>query len=262
MDRQIILLTDFGLKDPYVGMMKGVISKISSRTNIIDLTHSVEPQNIRQASFILSTAFEYFSHGSIFVVVVDPGVGSERKPIAIETEHYVFIGPDNGVLTYALDKQRLFIDAVDLNNKDLHLKKKSHTFQGRDVFAPAAAYIANNIPLRNLGSKLDTNDLIRIPELKFEEIKKKIIGEIVHFDNYGNIITSIPTLSIKERHVKSIIINGLEITELHDTFVNVKESEYVAYPGSGGYIEIAIRNGNARDTLKAKERMEVIVNFS
>lgn len=262
MDKQIILLTDFGTKDPYVGMMKGVIGKISSRTKIIDLTHAIEPQNIRQASFILRTAFEYFSHGSIFVVVVDPGVGSQRKPIAIETEHYVFIGPDNGVLTYALDKQRLFIDAVDLNNKDLHLKKKSHTFHGRDIFAPAAAYIANNIPLRNLGSTLDTNDLIRIPELRYEESKKKIIGEIVHFDNYGNIITSIPTSSVKERHVKSMNINELAITELHDTFVDVKESEYVAYPGSGGYIEIAIRNGNAKESLNAKEKMEVIVSFS
>lgn len=262
MERQIILLTDFGLKDPYVGMMKGVINKISKRTKIIDLTHSIEPQNIRQASFILSTAFEYFSHGSIFVVVVDPGVGSQRKPIAIETENYVFIGPDNGVLTYALDRQKLFVDAVDLNNKDLHLKKKSHTFHGRDIFAPSAAYIANNIPLRNLGSKLDTNELATIPKLKLEESSKFILGEIVHFDNYGNIITSIPTEKVLSRRVKLLKINSFEIKNISNTFVDVPEGEFVAYPGSAGYIEIAIRNGNAMEKLKAAEKMEVVISFS
>jgi S-adenosylmethionine hydrolase len=261
MEKQIILLTDFGLKDPYVGMMKGVIGKISKKTKVIDLTHFIEPQNIKQAAFVLSTAFEYFSHGSIFVVVVDPGVGSERKPIAIETEHYYFIGPDNGVFSYALQQQRLFVNAVDLNNKQLHLKKRSHTFHGRDIFAPSAAYIANNIPLKNLGTLMDTNDLLMLPDLKYDELKTRIKAEIVHFDNYGNIITSIPNNKLKNKRIKQVKIADTDIKGLSKTFVDVEKGELVAYPGSAGYMEIAVRNGNARNMLKATDEMEITVTF-
>ena len=261
MERQIILLTDFGTKDPYVGMMKGVITTISQNTKIIDLTHEIEAGNIKEASYILSSSYQYFAQGSIFAVVVDPGVGSSRKPIAIKTDNYFFVGPDNGIFTHTLNNIENLLEVVELNNEDLHLKKRSHTFHGRDIFAPTAAYIANNIPLHNLGSKIDKEDLIKLPDLKLEISDKIITAEIIHFDRFGNIITSIPTDTIKGKSVKEVQTGSIKTANYKRTFADVSPGELVAYPGSSGYIEIAVRNGNAYEEYKIKKTEPVKISF-
>src|SRR5664279_4495717 len=159
MSRLIVLLTDFGTTDSYVGVMKGVMLGIAPDAQFVDLTHAIEPQNIRQAAFTLLNSYRFFPAGTIFLVVVDPGVGSERKPIAVcaggsFAEGYTFVAPDNGVLSYVLHELG-DAQAVELDNPAYHLAGISYTFHGRDIFAPAVAHLAAGIALDQLGSPLD-----------------------------------------------------------------------------------------------------------
>src|SRR5690349_6122403 len=163
MNNTIAILTDFGTKDIYVGAMKGVIHRIAPQAVVIDITHHIEAQNVRQAAFSLLGSYTYFAAGTTFLVVVDPGVGSTRKPIVVRAGDYVFVAPDNGVLTYVLANFESF-EAFELTKQDLWLPETSATFHGRDVFAPVAAHIAAGIPLEHVGEPLEEIHTLPMPE--------------------------------------------------------------------------------------------------
>ncbi|MCB9451879.1 MAG: SAM-dependent chlorinase/fluorinase [Anaerolineaceae bacterium] len=266
MNPTIALLTDFGLEDVYVGVMKGVMQGICPEAHFIDLTHSINPQNVRQAAFTLLNNYRYFQPGTVFLVVVDPGVGSTRKPIAVQTEDYCFIAPDNGVLTYLLAEYDAYT-VVELSNPAYQRSGISNTFHGRDIFAPVAAHIAAGVPLSELGSAVDYVFKQPMPHLNIEG--SKITGEIAHIDRFGNIITSIgnldwidsETLLLSPRFGKlrdpmrlhtpqiSTTIHKHTVSQIRPAYSEVGRGDLLMLIGSSGYLEIAINQGNAAARL-------------
>jgi S-adenosylmethionine hydrolase len=190
MARPIVLTTDFGHSDNYVGIMKGVIRKISPFADILDLNHNINQGDIANASYNIETAYNYFPDYSVFLCVIDPGVGSERRAIAIETENHFFVSPDNGVLSFILKNENIK-SCVELNKSDYFLKEVSDTFHGRDIFAPIAAHISLKKELHELGTPINHESLIRLENTahKSEEV---IHGKIRQSDYFGNLITDIP----------------------------------------------------------------------
>jgi hypothetical protein len=241
----IALLTDFGEYSIYVGIVKAVIAKICPEVDIIDLTHSVESQNIRQASFLLANSIEYYPKGTIFCCVVDPGVGSDRKALVVQTSKYYFVCPDNGILTYYIKKNPPLI-AVNILNTKYILQERSGTFDGRDVFAPISAYIAKGENILNFGQSLDKNEIRKLNELIFiEKENGDIEAEIIWCDSFGNLITTIHKDYIKSR-VYKVQIGDIIIDKISKTYSEVPENSFLAYFGSMGYLEIGIRNSNAK----------------
>ncbi len=253
MRKNIVLMTDFGDKDNYVGLIKGVILNIAPDANILDLTHNIQAQNIKQAAFILKNSVDYFPKDTIFVAVIDPGVGSSRKAIAVKTENYYFIAPDNGLLTYVLENQQS-IEIIELANKKYHLQKVSNTFHGRDIFAPVSAHISNKVPLTDLGNKIKYQDIIKIDKPYFvQHDDNNYTGEIIYSDHFGNLITSLDAkiIGINDSNKKdwTIEINHNKIKGISNSFADVNNNQLLAYIGSSDYIEIAIRNANALKSL-------------
>ena len=204
MGRTIAILTDFGSNDNYVGVMKGVIRNLSPFADIIDLTHGVSPGDIRSAAFSLETAYNYFPKNTIFLCVVDPGVGSERRAVAVEADGRYFVAPDNGLLTgiFANSNSK---KAVNLTNTNFHLPQKSSTFHGRDIFAPVAAHLSMKVELEELGELIDVENLIQLENYTATIDGNKITGNIIHTDTYGNLITDIPAdWVIKKKRSKDL----------------------------------------------------------
>jgi S-adenosylmethionine hydrolase len=262
----IALLTDFGLADGDVGVLKGVIASIASHAQIIDITHEVAPQNIPSGAWILSTAYRYFPQGTIFVCVVDPGVGSSRNAIAIHAGDKFFVGPDNGLFSYVL-AQQTFHDAVILSNPTYHLPQVSSTFHGRDIFAPAGAHLARGVTLTELGTTIDPSKLQRIDIEPPSRQGTHIHAHIIHADRFGNLITNIP-LSLVPELSSSPIDRGSQTSELqlridfptlgagvkryYRFFAeSAEDGQPFIYPDSSGYVGIAVRNGNAASILGA-----------
>lgn len=267
MNRIIALLTDFGLKNNYVGVIKGVIKSISPDTEIIDITHSILPQNIKQAAFVLMNSFKYFPDETIFLSIVDPEIGSERLAIGTYIHRKYFLAPNNGLLSYVIKntKEKNF---YSLNKSKFHLNEVSSTFHGRDIFAPVAAYIANGRKLEEVGTKIATNEVIVIPLPQcFRDIQGIWHGEIVEIDNFGNAITS---LSIEKMNInidrKDEILSwkfesgDLKINGLSKTFSDVNIGNVLAYAGSSGFIEIGIRDGNAAEEFGLEIGQKVYAN--
>lgn len=249
----ITLLTDFGLSDPYVGSMKGVILNINPDVRIIDITHDISPQNVDEAAFVLKRVYSYFPRGTIHVVVVDPGVGSERAILAVQAESYIFLAPDNGVLKYIFDDDadaRVF----RLTNHAYFLEKVSHTFHGRDIFAPVAAHVSKGVTLERLGESF--HDYVVGNVKKPVEGKTEIIGEIIHIDKFGNGVTNIDGTLLKGRSKIMIRIKGHELDELCRAYTDVPVGEPLALVGSGGTLEISVHRGDA------KQRMGFLVGDS
>ena len=253
----IILTTDFGIDDVYVGVMKGVIYQIAPEARIIDLTHSINPQNYKQAAFLLSVSASHFPKDSIFVSVIDPGVGTARNAIAVETKDYKFISPDNGTLSYVLQKFTP-IGIYSITREKYFLNNVSATFHGRDIFAPVAAHIANGTDISELGERISPLSLITVPDPQcFLDSQNIWHGEILHIDRFGNIITSLKAdlLDINQYHFSKQELNwmfeigNIKIRYLSQTFADVNVGEFLAYVGSFGYIEIAKREGNAAKEL-------------
>ncbi len=242
----ITLTTDFGSYDPYVAAMKGVILGISPDATIVDVTHEVPQQQVREAAYVLRHSAPYFPDGTIHVVVVDPGVGSSRRPIAVRTEGAYFVAPDNGVLGYVLEREERF-DVVHLNNPAYWRQPVSKTFHGRDIFAPVAAHLASGAPFESLGEPID--DLVTLswplPEYRPDGC---IEGEIVHVDRFGNLVSNIPGDAIKGRRYLTTI-NGATVSEVHATYADVYPGALLTLIGSHGYVEIAVRDGSAVELL-------------
>jgi len=256
----ITLLTDFGTEDSYVGAMKGVILSINPDATIIDISHQIPPQDITAGAFVLSQAAPFFPKGTVHIAVVDPGVGGKRKPILIQTDRYFFVGPDNGIFSLALQNERIR-QKIHLTNKDYFLGYISSTFHGRDIFSPVGAYLSLGIDPAMLGKKIK-----QIKNLGFKKpyVKgRKITGEIIHIDRFGNLITN-----IDERLLKKVFKNRIFEVEVCDniikrfvpSYTNAKQGEPIGLIGSSGLMEIAMREKNASIELGIKRGDVVIVS--
>lgn len=262
----IALLTDFGLNDGYIGVMKGVILTICSDAHCIDITHDIAPQNVAAAAWILATAYRYFPTDTVFTCVVDPGVGSKRGAIAVHAGSWRFVGPDNGLFSY-IYKEQTVQQAVALTNAAYHLPNVSSTFHGRDIFAPASAHIARGVPLDKLGAPLDPAILQRLDIASPVRNNDSIEGHIAHIDRFGNLITNIPLTLVPDLfsnpQIHAVLpAKGTVITHVRRFFGEQTQNDTpFLYSDSSGYIGIAIRNGDAARVLRAFYGEPVIITF-
>ncbi|MBU8910274.1 MAG: SAM-dependent chlorinase/fluorinase, partial [Desulfobacterales bacterium] len=245
-NRSIVLLTDFGQQDIFAGVLKGVIASINPESKVIDLSHGVNPQDIHQASFLLAVSCLYFPKGTVFCVIVDPGVGSARKGICIETRDYSFVGPDNGVLWQAA-KENKIKKIIHLTNKAYFPGPVSNTFHGRDIFAPVAAHISKGLEdISCLGESLE-----KCVEYQFPGIERKALSlvlTVIHIDRFGNI-----TLNLEEKEYRQFIknrwfvltINDIQIKKVFSSYSQAKDGELFLIESSSSYMEIALKNSNA-----------------
>ncbi|MBE9114140.1 SAM-dependent chlorinase/fluorinase [Nodosilinea sp. LEGE 07298] len=240
----IALITDFGLQDSYVGVMKGVIATLSPTAQLIDLTHSIPPQDIYAARFTLLSAYPYLPPGTIYLVVVDPGVGTTRRAVAVQTSHGFLVGPDNGVLSGVLDSTPA-IGAVELLNPDYwRSPQPSVTFHGRDIFAPVAAHLANGVPIDRLGPAVDPQSLITLPLMRSTPTATGWQGTVQYIDRFGNAATTIPASAVASDHW-TVTVGETTLPGLR-TYGEVPPGEGLALVGSHGFVEIAVNQGSAQ----------------
>lgn len=239
----VTLTTDFGHKDAYVGIMKGVISGIAPGCQVVDLCHEVAPQDLVGGALTLWTAARMFPSGTIHTVVVDPGVGSERAAILVQSGGYFFVAPDNGVLSPTLT---CFSDwqAVRLENTSYFRDEISSTFHGRDIFSPVAAHLATGVPFEAFGEPLTSIETMTLFDAK-RLSSTKVEGRVIHFDHFGNAITNIPGEWLAGG-VVSLRVADTVFGSLDTTFADCDEGGGVAYVGSSGLLEFAVRNGSAQ----------------
>lgn len=261
----IAFLSDFGLTDNYVGVVKGVILNIAPKATIIDLTHDIWRHNIRQAAFVLLSSVGYFPKGTIFLAIVDPGVGSERNILAIQTKDYYFIGPDNGVFSM-LWKDYPIEKVFSITNRKWMLPNISSTFHGRDIMAPAIAHLAIGADIKEFGTEINPNSLIKLPEPKVRiDHNKMCHAEIISIDKFGNLISTITKKHFDECNTNTDIkntqyifeINNVKVYGLSNTYSDVSTREFVVYFGSCGYLEVAVRDGNAAMLTEARIGHEI-----
>ena len=265
----ISLITDFGIKDGNVGVMKGVIWGIAPETQISDLSHLITPQNVREAALILARSAPYFPENSIHVVVVDPGVGTSRRPMAAKIGTQYYVGPDNGTITLLLENaenEGWATEFVDLNKPEYWLSNVSYVFHGRDIFAPAAAHLAIGILLKDLGTLFD--DPVKLEFPRPEKSANGWKGEVIHIDHFGNVASNIriETLgeALKEMDKIAVRLNGVEIKGLVNTFGERAVGELIALFGSTGNLIVSVVNGSAAERLNVKvgDLFEVLVKES
>jgi len=242
----LTLTTDFGTRDWFVGTMKGVILRLNPRAVLVDLTHEIPPGDIRSGAFALAASYKFFPRGTIHIIVVDPGVGSTRRAVAVRTSNYFFVGPDNGVLSLALRGQRI-IAAHCLNNERYFLKPVSHTFHGRDVFAPVAAHLSQRGLIEHLGPSVKS--LVQLDWPKARKRNGRIEGEIVHFDHFGNATTNIQSSEAGKSQVFLVFGRRRTLCPLKSFYQASSAGKPIAVPGSSGWIEIAVNGGSAEKRL-------------
>jgi hypothetical protein len=254
----VTLTTDFGLKDPYVAEMKAVILSINPKTIIVDITHEIEKFNVRTGAYVLASASPYFPKGTIHVAVVDPGVGTRRRPILIQTKRGFYIGPDNGVLVLAAKNQGIE-HIYEIKNRKFMMPKISNTFHGRDVFAPAAAHLTKGTQPSEFGPEIRE---IVIP--KFAKVVQRdgaFFGEVLHVDDFGNVITNFREKELKAlgiRDMVSLEIKGANLKlKLCKAYAEVEAQKPLAIIGSHNFLEISINQGNAAKTFKIEVGDEV-----
>jgi S-adenosylmethionine hydrolase len=248
----ITLLTDFGTKDHYVASMKGVILKINPQCTLVDITHHVNPHDIREGAFILANTYSHFPIGTIHLSVVDPGVGGKRKPILLVTQNYFFVGPDNGLFTLVAQREKVK-QVVVLTQKKYFLPKVSKTFHGRDLFAPVAAHLSLGIKPTALGYEI--NSLEKTGFQKPIVREGKLLGEILHIDTFGNLVSNIDKEKFSRfiRGCPFVLRGGRKtIHSLKNGYWEGKKGELIALLGSSGLLEISVIEGNAQKELKVK----------
>ncbi|HEX7483313.1 MAG TPA: SAM-dependent chlorinase/fluorinase [Candidatus Bathyarchaeia archaeon] len=253
----ITLTSDFGLKDPYVAEMKGVILTINPTAIIIDITHNVEKFNIRMGAFMLASAAPYFPKSTVHLAVVDPTVGTDRRAILVQTKLGFFVGPDNGVLMLAAKNQGIE-HIYELTNPKFMMPNVSSTFHGRDIFAPAAAYVDKCRILSEFGPEIAN---VIIPEFtSLKSSNKTLIGEILHIDDFGNIITNISQKEMRQTKTVNVKLRKLTLNvSFGKTYAQTKTREAIALMGSHGFLEIALNQANAAQKygVKAGDKVEV-----
>jgi len=272
--KTIAILTDFGIEDPYVGIMKGIISEISPDAPIIDITNQIPPGDIQRGAFILWQASQDFPKGTVFLCVVDPGVGTERKAVFLQTRDHILIGPDNGLFSYLLYGSSF--KCWELSNPNYQRKSSSATFHGRDIFAPAAAFAAKSISGDQFGSRVSAPNRLPEPILTYNE--SSLTGEILSRDHFGNLFTSLgqfkyqneslrfvswideSELTISDKSKIRIRVNEKELP-LVQTFSSIDPGSCAGLVGSSGLIEIVANQTSAKDLLGLEKGNPVILSW-
>ncbi len=250
--RTFTLITDFGLRDYFVASMKGVILTINPGASFVDISHLIPPQDIRSGAFTLSQAYPYFPLGTIHLAIVDPGVGTARKAVLAAAGGYYFVAPDNGILSYVLASED-GAEVYEITEDHYFRKPVCPTFHGRDIFAPVAAWVSRDIPLRQFGSLLNNPVKFEIPTLK--RVRDSLIqATVLAVDHFGNLVTNLraedlPVFCDAEAHTCKILAAQREISSFRTTFGEGSPGELMVIPGSTGYLEIVKRDGSAANTL-------------
>ncbi len=258
----ISFITDFGTRDNFVGVMKGVILTINPEAALVDITHEITPHCVSEASFLLERSYRFLPPGSVHVVIVDPGVGGSRRPIAVRADKHFFVCPDNGLLTHVLAGVSEF-EARLLENKDFLLVKISNSFHGRDMFAPVAAYISKGVPFEKFGPRIA--DPVMLPLDRPFTKQDCLIGTVVYIDHYGNLVTN-----IREQELSGFLQGSAGLVQILKHQIPRVTSSYSATPvgeplaiiGGFGMLEIAVNCGNAQQVLGASLNSEVVVSRS
>lgn len=254
----ITLTTDFGLQDHYVSAMKAVIFRINYHARVIDISHDIPPQDVMAGAWVVRNAALLFPPGTVHVVVVDPGVGTERKPVALNIEGHFFVGPDNGI--FSLIGEDFNYKAITLTNARFWRNSQSNTFHGRDIFAPVAAHLSRGVSLDELGPPLERVITYRwaIPIADRDGIQ----GWIVHIDRFGNLISNIPSRLIQDTIGSSrfrIYAGNTIIHHIDTSYGSVHDGEPVAYIGSSDKLEIAVNKGNAKEMLGVEKGAQISI---
>lgn len=258
MSSVITLTTDFGVQDHYVGVMKAILLSIAPDARLIDISHEIPPQDIMAGAWVVRNSAMLFPPQSVHLVVVDPGVGTDRKPVAMRIKDQYFVGPDNGIFSLIADQYDH--EAYELTVPRYWQPEPSKTFHGRDIFSPVAAHLASGVPLEKMGEPLDKLATYRwaVPISD----KDGIQGWIVHIDRFGNLISNIPEKMIRgaEEHSRlKIYVGNTILNRLVDTFGDVPDGEPAAYIGSSGVLEIAINKGDAREMLGVEKGAQISI---
>jgi S-adenosyl-L-methionine hydrolase (adenosine-forming) len=266
----ITLLTDFGTKDYFVGAMKGAILSVNPQANIIDITHEIPPQDIRSAAFTLANYYKNFPRGSVHVCVVDPGVGSARRAILLETKDYFFIAPDNGLLSFVFDEVERVGNAslltrglsprsfrvFELTNEKYFAAEVSRTFHGRDVFAPVAAHLSKGIEPEEFGAEID--DFIKFETPKPRNLSaRETEAEIIHVDYFGNLITNLKTEDLPAKFV--LEVNETRVEKHQKFYAEAAKGEIFSILGSSGFLEIVAFQDSAARLLKAATHQKILL---
>lgn len=252
--RIISIMTDFGLKDGNVGVMKGVILGIAPDVQLVDISHLISAQNVLEGALILGRSVPFFPDGSIHIGVVDPGVGTPRRPLVVRFGAQYFVGPDNGLSTALLqyaEQNGWPVEVYHLDQPRYWLPEVSNVFHGRDVFSPVAAHLANGVPLGELGKRIDNPIRLELPLP--EQTASGWRGQIIHIDHFGNIATNIMRQHLQDLNVRSVRLCGSEIHGLVATFGDRAPGDLIALFGSTGNLIVSVVNGDAARRLKAKQ---------
>ncbi|WP_457638818.1 SAM hydrolase/SAM-dependent halogenase family protein [Persephonella sp.] len=250
----VALLTDFGLEDGFVGTVKGVIKSVNPDADIVDITHGITPFDILEGALVLNASYRYFPEKTVFVCVVDPGVGTERKSVAVETDRYFFVAPDNGILSLTLENEKVR-KIVHLNNEKFFLQRDNETFHGRDIFAPVGGYISKGVPLENLGTNIDSIVKIEIP--RPVEKDEYLVGQIIKFDRFGNGITNLQQIPPFEE----IYVNNYKIRKICRNFLEGEKGQLNLVKGSFGFYEIFVPMGSAEEMFGLKKGDKVKIKL-
>lgn len=253
----ITLTTDFGLRDGYVAAMKGAILAIAPDVSLVDVSHQVPPQDVATGAYILSRAYRYFPVGTVHLAVVDPGVGSARRAIEVETTVHRFVGPDNGLFSAVLERESTW-NAVEIRNAGYFRSEVSPTFHGRDVFGPVAAHLCNGVPPAELGPPVA--DPVRLNLWTVQECDNSVVGRIVHVDRFGNAISNLEKRRLGYEDVR-VYAGGFKFARICRTYADVPEGRALALYGSDNALEIAINGGNAARNLGLKRGDRITVDF-
>ena len=250
----LTLTTDFGTSDYYVGAMKGAARAIAPNARLIDISHQIPPQNVLAAAFVLSHAAREFPPGTVHLAVVDPGVGTMRRPIAVAAADQFWIGPDNGLFSFVLNDAR----AHHIANKALFSSRPSHTFHGRDIFAPIAARLSAGLDLAEVGPPIC--DPVILPEVAAHKSAERIVGRIIHIDHFGNLVTNIAAADLEPLGTAiNIRLGNHALTGLSRTYGDVAEDTPLALIGSVDLLEISVNGGSAAQRFGLDRRDPIIV---
>ena len=246
----ITLTTDYGTNDHLVGVLKGVILKVNPEATIVDITHAVTPYDLLDGALAIASAYAYFPPRTIHVVIVDPGVGTERRPLLVSGQNQYFIAPDNGVLSGVFEKEQTFA-VRHLTSEHYFAQPVSKTFHGRDVFAPVAAWLSKHWQPASMGEVIEDFKRFALPKPK--EADGQLKGVVLKVDSFGNLITNfrtedLPPESLEKGELK-LQVGNHPVTRIVHIFASGNAGEPVAYIGSSGYVEVAVNKGNAAKTL-------------
>jgi S-adenosylmethionine hydrolase len=258
----VALLTDFGLRDHYVGAMKGVVLSVCPQATLVDITHHIPVHDVLAGALELAAAYRYFPPGTVFLAVVDPGVGTARRAIAAGAGGYHFVGPDNGVLSLAVADATAGHTSlvVELRERKYARPTMSHTFEGRDRFAPAAGWLARGVELRAFGPPVVDATILTVPGAT--TTRDTIEGQVIRVDHFGNLITNIDERMLPAATDVRVAIASREIAGTVRTYADVRAGELCALLGSTGHLEIAVRGGSAAHALSAGRGDRVTVRWA